>query len=191
MTPPPVLYHGTAAWPRIQQCGWMLSTAGGGGRGLVGIWLSPDFSVAAGYAQSHARLRRFTDVLSERDLEAVPTVLEIACPDGPIADLLHTRNAVDVWAFLDVDLRGSEAAREEVRNLKQNGGSVSDALLARGYCAAWIPSTLQVGADPEICVFSPSMIHVMRAFELSLACDDPTSRVVSPLLVHRGASSDS
>lgn len=144
-------FHGTKEdfVDPIQQCGFEVSTSGGGQRGLKGVWITTDQNNATAYAKC---IKEGGD----------PVVLRVQVKPGlNIANLAEAEaekqgfdGTVERWNFLGLDLNNPE--HQKVIQDAQPF-AMTKLLQKAGYDGAWIPNTTSFEA-PELVIFDPANI---------------------------------
>ena len=82
------LFHGTAFAEEIQRDGFSVSPAGGGGRGLYGVWLTADLRVARRWAYVSQMRRLHSDNPTERNEHAKRTVITVEVADTALHEVI-------------------------------------------------------------------------------------------------------
>lgn len=145
---PPVLYHGTRSAEEILRDGFRVSTAGGGQRGLLGVWFSVAREGTVGYSRN-----AFIG-------SGPPTVLSCRLRTDRVVDLTASgEGRADLWLLLGMDWERDETARTWIR---ENGPfGVTRHLQQNGWRGARIPCTLGPGPD-EVVAFHPEDVEILH-----------------------------
>jgi len=83
-----VLYHGTAFADEIKRDGFVVSRAGGGGRGLYGVWFTADLKAARRWAYVSQMRRLHSDDPTERNEHAKRTVITVEVADTALHEVI-------------------------------------------------------------------------------------------------------
>lgn len=150
--------HGTCEdfASKIKASGFEVSTSGGGGRGLKGVWLTQDINTANIYSSGWAYKL------------ALPCVLNVMIKPGlNIADLTHKHinpSGAGADAFeLDYLMIGLNIHKEDdlkkIRALQPF--ALTKLLIQNGYDGAWISNTLHPRVStPELVIFDPANLRI-------------------------------
>lgn len=147
--------HGTRSEyaKNIKNQGFEVSTAGGGQRGLKGVWLTLDPNTAHIYANA---------IRDPQTGEAVTLDVSIK-PGLRIADLTDEMGVADrrVADFATVGLDLWNKQDQEIIRAKQPF-ALTKLLQEHGYDGAWIANTLKQGDPPELVIFDPANLSVIE-----------------------------
>lgn len=144
--------HGTKSGDMIREQGFTPSTAGGGQRGLMGVWLTQDQDYASVYA----------NLIS--GIKGRPEVLAVNLPQHlNIADLVKAESSMpsditrSLWAFVGLDIEKDEDTAL-IRSLQPF--ALTKVLQKQGYDGALIPNTVRKDGPPELVIFDPSKVSL-------------------------------